>query len=80
MTVRIAANMNSWDTELFISSYINIPLIFILYFVYKFIKKTKIVPLDKIPIRHFLAIAAANPEPLPKKKSGWKKWAGILWS
>jgi len=30
-----------WDTETFFSSYFNIPLIFVLYFGYKFARKTK---------------------------------------
>ncbi|KAF9073344.1 amino acid permease/ SLC12A domain-containing protein [Rhodocollybia butyracea] len=35
----------SWDTETFFGSYFNIPLILILYFGYKFTKKTRIVGL-----------------------------------
>lgn len=43
-----------WDTETFVSAYFNIPLIFVLYFGYKFAKKTKIVSLEEMPIRPFL--------------------------
>lgn len=68
-----------WETETFISSYINIPIIFILYFGYKFAKKTKIISLADMPIRHFIDIANANPEPEPKAKKGWHK-LNILWS
>ncbi|KAE8448125.1 hypothetical protein EG329_009890 [Mollisiaceae sp. DMI_Dod_QoI] len=67
-----------WDNETFVSSYINIPIFFILYFGYKFIRKTKIIPLDEIPIRHFIAIANANPEPPAKIKTGLHKF-NILW-
>lgn len=68
-----------WDTETFVSSYINIPIIFILYFGYKFTKKTKIISLQEMPIRHFIDIANANPEPEPTPKKGWHK-LNILWS
>lgn len=40
-----------WSNETFVSSYINIPLFAILYFGYKFIKKTKIIALEDIPIQ-----------------------------
>ena len=34
----------------FFSSYINIPFVFLLYFGYKFVKKTKIVPLMEMDV------------------------------
>ncbi|KAK4948492.1 hypothetical protein LTR10_013026 [Elasticomyces elasticus] len=67
-----------WSTETFVSSYINIPMIFILYFGYKWIKKTKIVTLDAMPIMHFIEIAEQNPEPPAKPKVGWHRF-NILW-
>jgi amino acid transporter len=68
-----------WDTETFISSYLNLPAIIILYFGYKFTKKTKIVPLEEIPIRPFIEQYRNNPEPLPPPKRGLQK-INILWS
>ncbi|KAJ5232541.1 hypothetical protein N7468_005497 [Penicillium chermesinum] len=68
-----------WDTETFVSSYINIPLFLIFYLAYKFIKKTKTVSLEDIPIQPFIDIANRNPEPLPKPKKGLAK-LNILWS
>lgn len=70
---------NSWDTETFVSSYINIPIFFILYFGYKFVKKTSIVPLSELPVQHFIDIANANPEPPRKKATGLRR-LNILWS
>ncbi|KAL3417547.1 Dicarboxylic amino acid permease 3 [Phlyctema vagabunda] len=70
---------NHWDTETFISSYINIPIFATLYFTFKFIKKTKVIALEDIPIRHFLDIANANPEPPAVKPKGWRKY-NIIWS
>lgn len=67
-----------WSAQSFVSSYFNIPLIFALYFGYKFARKTQIVPLDKMPIREFLDVAEANPETLPPKATGWRR-LNVLW-
>jgi yeast amino acid transporter len=68
-----------WDNETFVSSYINIPIIFILYFGWKWFKKTKIVPLDEVPIMKFIEIYERNPEPALPPKTGWRRF-NILWS
>ncbi|OQD67614.1 hypothetical protein PENPOL_c003G03137 [Penicillium polonicum] len=68
-----------WENETFVSSYINIPLFLILYFGYKFIRKTKIVPLEDIPIQPFIDIANRNPEPEAKPKKGLRR-LNILWN
>lgn len=69
----------NWSTETFVSSYINIVIILVLYFGFKIVKRTKIIPLKEIPIRHFIDIANANPEPIPPPKKGLRK-LNILWS
>lgn len=68
-----------WGTETFISSYFNIPFLLVLYFGYKIWKGTTIVPLLEIPIRGFIDVANANPEPERKPKKGWRR-LNILWS
>ncbi|KAE8327597.1 amino acid permease/ SLC12A domain-containing protein [Aspergillus sergii] len=68
-----------WDTETFISSYLNGPLILGIYLGYKFVKKTRIIPLEEIPIRPFIENYQNNPEPEPKPKKGWRR-LNILWS
>ncbi|KAJ5229704.1 hypothetical protein N7489_010412 [Penicillium chrysogenum] len=68
-----------WDNEGFVSSYINIPLFLILYFSYKFVRKTKIVPLEDIPIQPFIDIANRNPEPQLKRKKGLRR-LNVLWN
>nr|OQO23832.1 hypothetical protein B0A51_09776 [Rachicladosporium sp. CCFEE 5018] len=68
-----------WDNETFVSSYFNIPLIFLLYFIYKFAAKTKMVSLTDSPIMEFILIAERNPEPPAKPKKGLRK-LNILWS
>lgn len=67
-----------WSTASFISSYFNIPLIFVLYFGRKAWKRTKIVSLSEMPIEPFLKVADAEPE-LPEPPSqGWRR-LNILW-
>lgn len=61
------------------SSYINIPIIFLLYFGYKWATKSKMVPLDEAPIMRFIEIAERNPEPPAKPVVGWRRF-NILWS
>lgn len=56
-----------WNTKSFMSSYFNIPFVLILYFGFRFYKKTKII-LDEIHIRAFLDIANADPPPPLKPK------------
>ncbi|KAF7164855.1 hypothetical protein CNMCM5623_009282 [Aspergillus felis] len=69
-----------WDTETFISSYINIPIVLGLYFGYKYWKKTRIIALENIPlvglIQFYLSHDEAEPEPQPRK--GFAKF-NILW-
>jgi amino acid transporter len=68
-----------WNNETFISSYLNIPLILIFYFGYKFWHKSKIIPLEEMPIRGFIDVWRNNPEPEEKPKKGIHK-LNILWS
>jgi amino acid transporter len=51
----------------------------LLYFGFKYWKGTKIIKLEDIPIRHFIEIADADPEPEAEKVVGWKR-LNILWS
>ncbi|QDS73166.1 hypothetical protein FKW77_002176 [Venturia effusa] len=72
-----------WDTETFVSSYFNIPLILVLYYGYKAYHKTltknTVIPLDEVPVRKFIQIWRENPEPPEKPKKGLRK-LNILWS
>ncbi|KAJ5094692.1 Amino acid/polyamine transporter I [Penicillium angulare] len=62
-----------WSPRTFVSSYFNIPLILVLYFGYKLRRKTRLIPLDEIPIRMFLDIANDNPEQPPPPVTGWRR-------
>ncbi|PBP18428.1 Amino acid/polyamine transporter I [Diplocarpon rosae] len=68
----------NWSTETFVSSYLNIPLFAILYLGYKFVKKTKMVALEDIPIRGFMAVAEAHPEEKLAPNAGLRR-LNILW-
>ncbi|RLL95225.1 hypothetical protein CFD26_102459 [Aspergillus turcosus] len=68
-----------WSTETFVSSYLNIPIILGLYFGYKLWGRTKIIPLDEIPIRPFIQIYREEPEPEQKTRTWWRR-LNILWS
>lgn len=67
------------STETFIASYLNLPLIVIVYLGYKFTMKTRILRLEEIPIRPFIESVRNNPEPEPKPKRGTQR-VSILWS
>lgn len=68
-----------WSPQSFVSSYFNVPLILILYFGYKVLRGTKLVPLHEMPIRGFLEVASRNPEPVIPRPRGWNKLS-VLWA
>lgn len=71
---------NNWSTETFIASYLNLPLIVFVYVGYKVYMKTKILPLDQIPIRPFIGKYHEDLDiEEPKVNSGWRR-IKILWS
>ncbi|WRT63935.1 uncharacterized protein IL334_000862 [Kwoniella shivajii] len=69
----------NWDISDFFSSYFSIIFLFVTYFGYKFIKKTKIVPASEIPVGQFIAIADANPEEPPTERHGPMSWFAKFW-
>ncbi|KAJ3727569.1 amino acid permease/ SLC12A domain-containing protein [Lentinula raphanica] len=68
-----------WSTEEFIGAYFNLPLIFGLYFGYKWAKGTKVVSLDEMPVRYYVEIAKENPEEEERSTKGWNG-ISIIWS
>ncbi|OAA55006.1 Amino acid/polyamine transporter I [Niveomyces insectorum RCEF 264] len=68
-----------WSDETFVSSYVNIPIFALLYAGYKVIKRSKVIPLEDIPIRHFLQIYQNEPRVPVKPVMGWRR-LNILWS
>lgn len=68
-----------WSTETFISSYLNLPFIVLVYVGYKVYMKTRVLPLEEIPIRPFIERYQVDPEPEQKPNVGWRR-LNILWS
>ncbi|KAL2163376.1 hypothetical protein VTH06DRAFT_5433 [Thermothelomyces fergusii] len=70
----------NWDSAQFVSSYLDIPIMFTAYLFWKFFKKTKVVSLDEIPLREALArIDDCYPEQTPSKKRGWTRAISWIW-
>ncbi|CAH0054582.1 unnamed protein product [Clonostachys solani] len=70
---------DNWDTHTFVSSYVNIPIIIIIYTGYKVLGSSKIIPLAEIPIRPFIQVYRSEPLIEEKPKTGFQK-LNILWS
>ncbi|KAF9641017.1 putative dicarboxylic amino acid permease protein [Lasiodiplodia theobromae] len=65
----------NWSSSSFISSYLDIGLVLTAFLLWKFIKKTKVVNLEEIPLREALAEVDRFPETPDPPRKGWKKWA-----
>ncbi|KAF2490290.1 putative amino acid permease [Lophium mytilinum] len=74
-TVFIKGN---WDKATFISAYLDIPLVLTAYFGWKFLKRTKILSLDDVPLRAALDEIVSRPEEEVPKARGWRR-LNILW-
>ncbi|KAL6410871.1 hypothetical protein AUP68_07303 [Ilyonectria robusta] len=69
-----------WAIESFISSYFNLPFIFVVYFGYKLWYKTKVIPLEDIPLRSLIEwYENEEPEEEPKAPRGLAR-LNVLWS
>jgi amino acid transporter len=60
------------------NEYRDIPLVLVVYLGYKFIRKTKFVPLEDVPVRQAIEEAQNDPENVPIKARGWQR-LNILW-
>ncbi|KAJ5490943.1 hypothetical protein N7539_002510 [Penicillium diatomitis] len=69
----------NWSPATFVSSYLDIPLVLCAYGGYKLIRRTKIVPLDQIPLQQALYEAENDPENVPLKKDSFLAKVNILW-
>ena len=74
-----AFTQGNWSISTFISSYLDIPLVLMGFALWKIIKRTKIVPLDQIPLRQAFEEMEQNPEPIEPVKRGWRRVVGLLW-
>lgn len=56
----------------------DIGLVITAYLLYKLVKRTKIIPLNDIPVQEALAMADQDLEVVEQKATWWRKVAGIL--
>lgn len=68
-----------WSTSTFVSAYLDIPLVLTAFLLFKFIKRSKTIPLSEIPLREALDEYVNNPETLEPKMKGWRRVLTILW-
>ncbi|EED17176.1 arginine permease, putative [Talaromyces stipitatus ATCC 10500] len=69
----------NWEPSSFVSSYLDIPLVLVVFAGYKLIRRTKYVSLSDIPIAQALDEAQNDPENVPiLKEVWWKRW-NFLW-
>ncbi|KAH0421540.1 amino acid permease [Colletotrichum camelliae] len=69
----------NWSASGFVSSYLDIPLVLGAYLIYKFVKKTKIVPLENIALHDAFDQADAYPEEPEVKKTGPIRFVSWIW-
>ncbi|RAK80070.1 amino acid transporter [Aspergillus fijiensis CBS 313.89] len=68
----------NWDPASFVSSYLDIPLVLAFYLGYKFWKKTRLIPVQEIPLQQALQEVRDDAEDEPVRTSKWSKF-NILW-
>ncbi|KAJ5125474.1 hypothetical protein N7448_004794 [Penicillium atrosanguineum] len=69
----------NWDVATFVSSYLDIPLVLLAYGGYKLIRRTKIIPLDEVPVQRAIDEANNDPENVPIKKDNLLAKINIFW-
>lgn len=68
-----------WLVSNFFSSYFIIPLVAVLFFGYKFAKKTKMFAPEEVQLEALFRDCEENPEPPHEPLRGWQ-WLTILWA
>ncbi|KAF6806160.1 amino acid transporter [Colletotrichum sojae] len=69
----------NWSPSGFVSSYLDIPLVLGAFLIWKFVKKTKVVSLDNIPLHEAFEQADAYPEEPEVKKTGPIRFVSWIW-
>ncbi|KAK7977327.1 hypothetical protein PG996_003393 [Apiospora saccharicola] len=70
----------NWDAAKFVSSYLDIPLVLGAYLIWKFVKKTKVVSLDSIPLLAALDQVDLYPDMPEPKQTGWLRTVSWMWN
>ncbi|KAI1097205.1 proline-specific permease [Jackrogersella minutella] len=69
----------NWDASGFVSSYLDIPLVLAAYFIWKFLKKTKIAWLRSIPLDDAFQQVDEYPDEPEGKSKGWIRVLSWMW-
>ncbi|KAI4862477.1 proline-specific permease [Hypoxylon rubiginosum] len=69
----------NWDPSAFVSSYLDIPLVLCAYFIWKFVKKTKIPSLESIPLEEAFQQIDQYPDEPEGKSKGWVRILSWMW-
>ncbi|KAI1139626.1 proline-specific permease [Hypoxylon sp. FL0543] len=69
----------NWDASDFVSSYLDIPLVLSAYFIWKFVKKTRIPSLKSIPLEDAFQQADLHPDEPEGKSEGWVRLLSWMW-
>ncbi|GKT54104.1 dicarboxylic amino acid permease [Colletotrichum tofieldiae] len=69
----------NWSASGFVSSYLDIPLVTLAFLTWKFVKKTKAVSLENIPLHDAFEQADSYPEEPEVKKTGPIRFVSWIW-
>ncbi|KAI1381186.1 proline-specific permease [Hypoxylon crocopeplum] len=69
----------NWDPSGFVSSYLDIPLVLSAYFIWKFVRKTKISSLKSIPLEEAFLQVDQYPDEPEGKSQGWLRALSWIW-
>ncbi|WYZ39883.1 hypothetical protein EsH8_IV_000224 [Colletotrichum jinshuiense] len=69
----------NWSASGFVSSYLDIPLVALAFVVWKFVKKTKVVSLDSIPLHEAFEQSDEYPDEPEPKNTGPIRFISWLW-
>ncbi|KAI0592737.1 proline-specific permease [Biscogniauxia sp. FL1348] len=70
----------NWDPSAFVSSYLDIPLVLSAYFIWKYVKKTKVAPLSSIPLDEAFNKAEEPWDEPEEEEEGWIRLVSWIWN
>ncbi|CAK7217069.1 hypothetical protein SCUCBS95973_003026 [Sporothrix curviconia] len=75
----IVFTKGNWEADTFVSAYLDIPLVIAAFVLWKFVKRTKAVSLDAVPIEEALYEADHYPDEVPYDQKGLIRLVSWLW-
>ncbi|TXT13175.1 hypothetical protein VHUM_01576 [Vanrija humicola] len=74
-----AFTKGNWSASTFVTAYVDLAVIAVLFVFWKLIRRTKAVRLQDIPLESILDHIARTPEPPLEKATGWVRFVSWLW-